>query len=156
MPTGEWMRFAALEYIRQLADYRDRFLADMAALDEARARAEAVGAIRYDRDGSPAGWRDHLPEILDTMAAIHERMRQRYEAEEADYQAAIGGFNADPRKRLAWSKWGEHRTWAEIAQAERISKATARRWGADGLERIYYQMPAEYRRVHVNAEEWER
>lgn len=150
----EWARYAALQYIRRMADYRAACMMDAQAIEETRARAEAVGAIRYDRDGSPSGYRDRLPELMDAMDAARDRLAGRIIAQEREYQDALELFNSDPRARMAWAKYGERRTWAQVAADSFRSVATCRRWAATGLEIVFQGMPAEFRRVPYQAEEW--
>lgn len=154
MPTDEWARYCARQYIRAMAAYVNANRADMEHREELGAQLEAVSAIRYDREGGPSGYVDRRPEQLDRMEELRDRLAGRIEAHEAEYQDALALFNSDDRARMAWAKYGRRMTWRELANAEGWSVATCRRMAETGLVVIYRGMPREFKRAFVNSEDW--
>lgn len=152
----EWVRFAALEYVRTMASYKQLKQMKLDRIDELKAIMEGLGAARYDREGGAAPYRDRIPDIIDTIEDMVDTLAGDIEREERDYQRALDLFQSDDRALMVWEKYGLRMRWAAIARKRGYTERACQYHALTGMRIIFDNMPPEYRRVHVNAEEWTR
>lgn len=152
----EWIRYAVLEYVRLWRDYEHRKSFRLGRIAEMEVMLEGLGAVRYDRDGSPSGYVDRRPELLDTIQEMHDALMGDIEREEEDYQRALDLFSENEESLIVWEKYGLRMTWAGVGRQHLMSERTAKRAAERGFRHIFDNMPPQYRRVPVAAEEWKR
>ncbi len=152
----EWVRWAVLRYVRDVAAYDRRMQAAIERGQAIRAQMEGIGAIRYDRDGSASTWSDHLPDALDTLAEIADHLESDVALWAKDAEKAKELFFRYAETTMVWEKWGERLTWAKVAKMHGYSEGGARKMAERGMEIIYELMPEEYRRSPYGAEPWNR
>ena len=150
----EWVEYAAREYIRRQAAYQATTRALLDRMAGIRERMEGVLPGLSDAEGR-AQWQDKMPEALDTLEAIRERLIQEYELRETEFNHALDVFQADQDAWMVWQKYGEGRTWAAVARVAGYSESRAKHRAPQGFRYIFDHMPMEYRRVPVNAEDRE-
>lgn len=150
-----WTRMCVIRYVKDVRDYEARQLAGIERAKKIRAQLEGVGAVRYDTDGSRAGWTDRRPEALDTLDRIAESLEADIAlwAEEAENAHRI--FDTCPETRMVWEHWGRRATWAACARMTGYSYGGVRKASERGIEIIWHMMPEEYRRSPYPAEPWE-
>lgn len=152
----EWVRFAALEYVRTMASYKELKQMKLDRIDELKAIMEGLGAARYDREGGAAPYRDRIPDIIDTIEEMVDTLAGDIERGERDYQRALDLFGSCEEAQVVWEKYGLGLQWKTICMRHSIGTTLAWTMAQRGFRHIFDNMPPEYRRVHVNAEEWER
>lgn len=160
--AGDWIRLAVLNYVKTIAEYEKRIDERCAYGQTVRAQMEHVGSVMCYRDGSRAGYEDHLPESLDKLAEIADQIDADIMmwAEEASHAHEI--FSRYLETRIVWLKWGKQGknrlrdlTWDDVARRIGYSKANAQRLSERGIMVIYHDMPEEYRRSPVPAQPWQ-
>lgn len=148
----EWVRFSVLRYVREVAEFEKSMAKMEERAEMVRSRMEHVMAVRYDRDGSRAGYEDTKPEALDELAEIRD-----------DYEALIMLFGKRAEEahrlfmrydetRIVWEKYGEKKTWPKVAREHGYSESGARRCAERGMDIIYELMPEEWRRAPYPAQ----
>lgn len=152
----EWVKYAALLYVKVWASYRLRRQMKEGRIAELMATMENLGAVRYDREGGSAPYSDRRPEIMDTIEQLIDDLEGDLEREEMDYQAAVAMFADDPDATIVWLKYGEGMTWDAVGARVGYTGRNCRNRAPKGFRYVFDHMPHEYRRVPVNAEEWMR
>ena len=153
MRHPEWVRYAALGYIRAMADYEKQARGYLDRMAELSAKLEALGAQRYDREGSAAGYTDTRAETLDLLAQLKDSLEAHIANGEREYQEALDLFIRDEDATIVWLKYGKRMTWDAVGRKVGFTGRTCRTHAPMGFRYIFDHMPLEYRRVPVNAEE---
>ena len=151
---NDWTRWCVIRYVREAAQYERRKESCEQRAEKVRADMEHVLAVRYDRDGSAAGWTDRMPEALDELAAIADELEAAIVGYERDYQRALDIFETNEDTRMVWEHWGLRMRWADVAHRHCYNRDYVRQIAARGIETIWHLMPEEYRRSPYPAEEW--
>lgn len=153
--ASEWVRYSTLRYITHIAECERSIEAGIEYKKQLEAQLDGVGAVRYDHDGSRAGWTDHLPEAIDKLTEITERLCTNIVAWSEEVAIAHSIFSRYDETAIAWDKWGKKRTWSKVARMHGFSEGGARKCAERGLDIIYAMMPEEYRRSPYPAQPWE-
>ena len=151
---NEWTRLAVITYVKDIAGYERRVDGLIERGEAARQRMDGMKAIRYDRDGSPAGWSAPLAAAIDELDRIADAIGAEVAlwAERAEEAHRI--FDATEEATIVWEHWGKRMRWADVAHRHCYNRDHVRRVAARGIEIIWHQMPEDYRRSPYPAVPW--
>lgn len=152
---NDWTRWCVIRYVREAAQYERRKESLKERAEKVRADMEHVMAMRYDRDGSRAGWKDRMPESLDELDEIADELEASIMGYERRYQHAMDIFQTNEDTLIVWEHWGRRMRWADVAHRHCYNRDHVRQVvAARGIETIWHLMPEEFRRSPYPAEEW--
>lgn len=151
---NDWTRMCVVTYVREVAAYEKRIQAGIERAKVIRAQMEGVLAVRYDLDGSRAGWEDKRPAALDTLEEIADRLDADVALWAAEAERAHRIFETCEETRVVWFHWGLCHTWAKCARECGYSYGGVRKLADRGILIIWHMMPEEYRRSIYPAQPW--